>query len=50
MKLSLLKFEGHVPGAYIAEKFGGKIALNGCLIITSILTLLTPVAIKIGKI
>ena len=38
----------HLPGALLAEKFGGKHTLGLAILSTSILTLLVPFAVKIG--
>ena len=38
----------HVPGALLAEKFGGKHTLGLAMLSTTILTLLVPFAIEIG--
>lgn len=43
-------FKGHGPGAYLAEKFGGKIVLLVSLLVTSILTAFTPFSVKLGNI
>lgn len=40
---------GHVPGGYLAEKFGGKIVLNVGLFLTAFFTIITPVAIESGE-
>lgn len=38
----------HIPGGYLAEKFGGKWILSLGILSTSIFTLLTPLAIDVG--
>lgn len=38
----------HVPGGYLAERYGGKWTLGVGLLSTAIFTLLTPVVVKAG--
>lgn len=38
----------HVPGGYLAEKYGGKWTLGIGLLSTAVFTLLTPVVVKAG--
>ena len=38
----------HVPGGYLAERYGGKWTLGIGLLSTAIFTLLTPVVVKAG--
>jgi MFS transporter, ACS family, solute carrier family 17 (sodium-dependent inorganic phosphate cotransporter), other len=38
----------HLPGGYLAEKFGGKYTLSLGILSTAIFTLLTPLAIDVG--
>lgn len=38
----------HVPGGYLAERYGGKWTLGIGLLSTAIFTLLTPIVVKAG--
>ncbi|KAL1449075.1 hypothetical protein WDU94_000310 [Cyamophila willieti] len=38
----------HIPGGYLAQKFGGKQTLGIGMFITALLTLLTPLAARAG--
>lgn len=40
---------GHVPGGYLAERFGGKIVLNVGLFLTALFTAITPFVIQSGS-
>lgn len=39
----------HIPGGILAEKFGGKYVFSGGLLAAGILTILTPMAVHLGK-
>ena len=39
----------HIPGGMLAEKFGGKYTLALGILSTAIFTLLTPLAVELGK-
>lgn len=39
----------HIPGGYLAEKFGGKYTLSLGILSTAIFTLLTPLVVEWGK-
>lgn len=38
----------HIPGGYLAERYGGKWTLGIGLLSTAIFTLLTPIVVKAG--
>lgn len=40
---------GHIPGAYLAAKFGAKTVLNVGLFLTALFTAITPFVIELGN-
>lgn len=39
----------HIPGAMLAQKFGGKYVLALSILLSAIMSIVTPVAVQYGK-
>ncbi|XP_050517726.1 putative inorganic phosphate cotransporter isoform X3 [Diabrotica virgifera virgifera] len=42
-------FISHVPGGWLADKFGGRHVMGTCMVVSSVVSILTPLAIQYGS-